>query len=140
MVAPVPVGQKGDMLVDLTGNLAAVQGNAANFNPDHLDQCPQLAGAAGVFNSLPTDDEWKQATHLAGRFTMRSSRLKDIDSHLKAINADHPTVPHLNRLIQLCSDWLVKKRVYGFGGGPEDGIEQEVRDLHNAATNLRNAL
>jgi hypothetical protein len=64
-----------------------------------------------------------------------SARARVLTLHL----ADHPTVPHLDRLIQLFGEWLTKKRVHGFGG-PEDGIEQEVADLCNAATNLRNAL
>jgi Novel toxin 11 len=139
MIPPLPVGKKGDMLVDLTGSLAGVQNAAAAFNPDHLDQCPQASGAGGVFNTLPTDEEWAAATPVGGRLTRRSDHLCRIDTHLKAINADHPTIPHLDRLIRLCGEWIAKQRVTGFGAA-EDGIAQAVSDLHNAATNLRAAI
>jgi hypothetical protein len=140
MQAPVPVGKVNDVLCDLTGNLAAVQAQAANFDEDDLDRCPAASGAAGQFHSLPTDAEWKAATVVGGRFTGRSSKLKAIDAHLKCINADHPTVPHLNQLVALCGQWLARKRAGGGFGNQEDALEQEVVDLANAAQNLSAAL
>jgi hypothetical protein len=133
--APVPVGKVDDVFCDLTGNVATVQGQAANFDEDDLDQCPAASGAPGQFRTLPTNDEWKAMSAVQNR----SSRLKNIDAQLKSINADFPTIPHLDSLIQLCGDWLAKKRTRGFGGA-EDALEPQVIALYTAATNLRGAL
>lgn len=136
MKGPIPVGKKGDVVVDLTGGMEHIKSLAGKFTEDMLSATPTPAIPGARVRLVPTYDQWQAATRTGGRFAKRSDRLKAIDTHIKMINNNHPTKPHIDQLVNLCGAWISKSRVSGFKNENEGDIDDKIKLLYQQAEQL----